>query len=414
MLISKPLFLLSLFFGNKPEVAQTLTLNPFISAIHTQNPCDHNSTAEEKHGVLLAKIMAKSPWTYADGVGDFHSALRKAGILLTEMNPVFDTPCDEMPVGRIARVRTKFIHERGAVASIRWEPVNDLPETHEFTGIFKGSDFGFARMSLVGAESPRGHTGPGMALKFLRSGVDSANLITMFSVAGQDSLNFFENNFTNPIPIVDPTGDFALKAIGEKFRTKTEKIFQLGVSDMAMYDQEGKKEASPVFPFGIRLEPTGAFKTGVLADLPAFQQTQDRGIIKELTMVTPNATLYRVFAVDKPVCLGGVEHHIANIVLDGPVVTSDYSDKHLFFRHQLMDDDLKIHPDWEPYTHEAYGNTNKTWDGRCLEITDEPTSDGAHHSEGMLASDAVCPHAAARRAAADAESRVMIEEVSEK
>ena len=32
------------------------------------------------------------------------------------------------------------------------------------------------------------------------------------------------------------------------------------------------------------------------------------------------------------------------------MVTSYWGDEHMFFRHQKMDDDLKLRPEWEPYT----------------------------------------------------------------
>jgi hypothetical protein len=38
-----------------------------------------------------------------------------------------------------------------------------------------------------------------MGLKFLRDGVDSANLVAMYSVDGQDTFNFFANDFKNHI-----------------------------------------------------------------------------------------------------------------------------------------------------------------------------------------------------------------------
>jgi len=32
------------------------------------------------------------------------------------------------------------------------------------------------------------------------------------------------------------------------------------------------------------------------------------------------------------------------------MVTSYWGDEHMFFRHQRMDDDLKLRPEWVPYT----------------------------------------------------------------
>ena len=52
------------------------------------------------------------------------------------------------------------------------------------------------------------NTAPGMGLKFLRDGMDSANLVAMYSVDGQESWNFFKNDFSNHIPrLVQVDGD---------------------------------------------------------------------------------------------------------------------------------------------------------------------------------------------------------------
>ena len=62
-----------------------------------------------------------------------------------------------------------------------------------------------------------------MGLKFLRDGVDSANLVAMFDVAGQESWNFFENIFTAHIPEVSGP----LVFLGAKFYTATNNIRQV-------------------------------------------------------------------------------------------------------------------------------------------------------------------------------------------
>jgi len=40
---------------------------------------------------------------------------------------------------------------------------------------------------------------------------------------------------------------------------------------------------------------------------------------------------------------------IGELVLDGTMTKSKWGDENLFFRHQKMDDDTKIYPDWEQY-----------------------------------------------------------------
>lgn len=34
-----------------------------------------------------------------------------------------------------------------------------------------------------------------------------------------------------------------------------------------------------------------------------------------------------------------------------PFTTSSYGDKKLFFRHTRMEDDLKLRPEWEDFSH---------------------------------------------------------------
>ena len=56
------------------------------------------------------------------------------------------------------------------------------------------------------------------------------------------------------------------------------------------------------------------------------------------------------WARSAPEELGGQESHIADLVLTSELTTSLWGDQHLFFRHQNMEDDLGLRPDWEQYT----------------------------------------------------------------
>ena len=88
--------------------------------------------------------------------------------------------------------------------------------------MFKGADTGYARLSV--AKPPDTKTpnlAPGMGVKLLRDGQDSANFVCMYSVDGQDSLNFFANDFVNHIP--EPKS-IALKPLAARFATQTKWI----------------------------------------------------------------------------------------------------------------------------------------------------------------------------------------------
>ena len=137
---------------------------------------------------------------------------------MVKQNPVFDTPGDELECG-FTGCRNKTIHAVGDVAKIKWTSLG----AHPYTGVFKGADSGYVRMSVA---APVGLPGlpnmiPGMGVKLLRDGVESANFVAMYSVDGQKSYNFFDNNFSNHIP--DPVS-VTLRPLEARFATATKYI----------------------------------------------------------------------------------------------------------------------------------------------------------------------------------------------
>ena len=103
------------------------------------------------------------------------------GLFQESMDPTLFTVGDEMPRADISPTRMKYIHTQGAVASVK---LTNL-ESHPFTGIFAGADSGVVRLSFAGEpDITIQHTTPAMAIKFLRDGVDSANVVCSQSVDG--------------------------------------------------------------------------------------------------------------------------------------------------------------------------------------------------------------------------------------
>jgi hypothetical protein len=78
--------------------------------------------------------------------------------------------------------RTKYIHSVGTVGKVKFVSSG----SHPFTGIFKGASHGIVRLSSAAEPSLTGSQplAPGIGLKFLRDGMDSSNLVAMFSVDG--------------------------------------------------------------------------------------------------------------------------------------------------------------------------------------------------------------------------------------
>ena len=143
---------------------------------------------------------------------------------------MFRAQGDEMPWEGLVfhDYREKLIHSVGVVGTVEWKSVG----SHPYTGVFKGSNNAIIRLSLAAEpDEAKIKTTPGFGLKFLRDGVDSGNMVAMFAVDGQQSWNFFKNNFTNHIP---PLASAALAPLGMKFATATKNVAQVGLSNMAL------------------------------------------------------------------------------------------------------------------------------------------------------------------------------------
>ena len=130
--------------------------------------------------------------------------------------------------------------------------------------MFKGADAGFARLSVakpVDTKSPK--MIPGMAVKLLRDGHDSANFVCSGSIDGQASLDYFAGDFSNQVPDIIAFKYKAVEVVGSR---ATDYVQAVGLSEMASYTQDGLVEAEVVFPWSMRFAPgvnTPTFPTTV-------------------------------------------------------------------------------------------------------------------------------------------------------
>lgn len=106
------------------------------------------------------------------------------------------TPGDEMEVSG-GKERKKLIHTVGCVSKVQLTSNGE----HPFTGAFsKGTDTAMLRISMAAKPDPKTkNTIPGMGLKFFRDGIDSASMVAMYGVEGQDTWNIFANDWSNHI-----------------------------------------------------------------------------------------------------------------------------------------------------------------------------------------------------------------------
>ena len=187
-------------------------------------------TAQDKQADLWTEVIA-------DTTSGSFPGIKLPGIFVESMEPTFTGKGDAMPLGRVYGERAKYIHSVGTTGKVKFVPAPGS----QYSGIFKGANYGLARFSSAAGPSKSQPLAPGLGLKFLRDGTDSANLVSMGSVSGQPGdWNFFSNDFFTHITAPPSTGALAL--VGKKFSTATDFIQEVGLSDFAGFDQSGHQE----------------------------------------------------------------------------------------------------------------------------------------------------------------------------
>jgi hypothetical protein len=185
-------------------------------------------------------------------------------------------------------------------------------------------------MRLSSAKNPDSSgTTPGMGVKFFRDGRPSANFVAMYSLDGQPCTDpsFFSNDWTNHIPLTD---NFGLKIIAAKFWQASFCPLQVGLSDLASSD-----DGVGTFPYMLKFHS--------LVDSPC-DCTKYAECLQTLISKLPVGTkLFEVSAQSAP---SAAFEDIGSITITDAMTTSKFGDEQLFFRHQHMEDDFKIKPEW--------------------------------------------------------------------
>lgn len=288
--------------------------------------------AYTKQEDLWAQITAnKQPYGWYSGVS-------LGGIFIESMHPTLQWLGDTFEDGLLG-ARDKYIHSVGNIAKCKLVPVSN---SEGYTGLFEGSDYGYIRMSLAKqpdetkttAAEGAGNFIPGFGLKLLRDGMPSANLVSMYSVDGQESWNFFKNEFHNHIPEAQST---ALKLLAKKFEEGTPIVTAVGLSDFSNYTQAGAQVQNPKFPFSIKWTPSDQVST-------LFPDDFKQDFQEQLASIPSGTTLYHLSAKADP---NADYVHIADLVIETELTSSYFADRYMFFKHQDFREDLVHHPEWE-------------------------------------------------------------------
>jgi hypothetical protein len=227
---------------------------------------------------------------------------------------------------------------------------------------------------------------PTMAMKFLRDGTPSVNIVANTSFAPSNSFNFFANNFRTTVELFqDP---IEIQTIQKKFREIGPHIQTVGKRDLAEFTADNSIVSNPVFPFDLYFKPN----PNVTAMWPHTRQydifNNPIPFYDQLAQIPVDTILFRVMAKkccstkrtidpdpiefedtvkaddsfksfdgadlnlhrnlqwggggDDPIKDECPYQHIGNIRLKSRLTKCEFGDMRLFFQHTDIEHDLKL------------------------------------------------------------------------
>lgn len=250
----------------------------------------------------------KSPLEVAESV-IFHS-----------MREVFDTNWDVLP-----HDRGKGIHFQGAHCLFQLDVESGSP----YDGLLRpGVRKGILRMS--NAVAVEWGFVPGLALKFLRSGRRSGNVMALRSEGAPSSFNFFNSSFSNHVPTSE-----SLALLG-KFEDASLCTGMVGLSELCRHDEDGRGLTNFTFPYQLIFQPSG---------FPSFpeEEVNDTQLVDQLTSIPSGTHLFDVYAQEQSHSSAA---YLGKLSTRSQCVRSLFGDRRLLFQHQRMEEDFALRPQW--------------------------------------------------------------------
>jgi hypothetical protein len=314
-----------------------------VLATYSLPPGYETQTASAKLAVLWQNILADNNQS-----GSWYGILDMALLLIRSDWVTGHTYSDIMPDGR-----KKLIHTVGAVAKAKivWDGANT-----KYTGLFKAANNVLVRASTAQEPTKDGIT-PALAIKALRDGVPSGNVIAMYELDGQSTLNFFEHNLCTHLA-ARPSFGLKLQILGKKFQLQSQYPGCLGLSDFASYTESGATVTSPVFPWALMLQVNPTVRS-------SMSSNKDLNIADSLVHGVPSGTiLYKIYAVPDPSTPSTLEY-LGYIQTTSGFRATAFGDLTLFFRHTFEEEDLNQRPAWASYFGDPNYNRWET-EGRAI------------------------------------------------
>lgn len=253
----------------------------------------------------------------------------------------FENEHDYLTVGR-----RKAIHGIGAVCQFHLE----IPSSSPFTGILKAGSLNSGLIRMGSATDSLDEMTPGVSIKFFRTGIMSANVLLLNSLLPlpENSFDFFSVPLSNHI---QPGNlNFQLKILAQKFCQPGHCITKVGLSNLATHDQQGKKQSQVNFPFKLVFVPSGQVSMS-----NAKPKNMDE-FMARFKSIGAGTKLYSIKAYANPNDGQGMD--LGSLVIgDGGCVSSKYGDTKLAFKHQWIEEDAKLKPQWTAaYLKDCYCN----------------------------------------------------------
>jgi len=297
-----------------------------VIATFSLPPGYENNSAAAKLAVLWEGILSDNNHS-----GSWYGLFDMPMLFLRSDYVTGHTQSDIMP-----DARKKLIHTVGAVAKAKivWT------SNSQYTGMFKAANNVLVRASTAVEASLDGIT-PAFAIKALRDGIPSGNIIGMYELDGQTSLNFFEHNLCTHLAD-RPTLALKLKLLGLKFKAQSSYPGCLGLSEFASFTESGTKVLSPKFPWALvfQVNPT----------LTSSMSTNKNLNIADVLVhgVPSGSILYKIYAVPDPWSPNALEY-LGYVQTTSSFRASAFGDLTVFYKHTFIEEDFAMRPDWSDY-----------------------------------------------------------------
>ena len=251
--------------------------------------------------------------------------------------------------GDAVSLKEKFYNREGLISKCEFLPTK--ASKVKYTGIFKGSDAAFLRFSLKedfkSSKKEKKNLYANVGIKFMRNKVPSGNALFFMkeNEVFPDKIKLFKNSMISyrSVESYFVKGKISLPNF-DKFNPY---FYQMGLFELGDIDQNGNKLKKPKFPYSIKIIPGKSFKKN--KDIHKMED-----FTKELKKIKKGTAIYQVYGIENPKF--GCEIHLGKIITKSKFISSEFSDKNLFFKHGSRVFDLIHYPHWIKYSGFLYKN----------------------------------------------------------